>query len=795
MNTKTTLMLAIALAALGGVYFILQARPTPKDDELTPSTALAASAATRDVFDQKIEDVSKVAVKRKDGEEWEFVKEQEPSETTGQAAWRMTKPFQAKCASWEIDRFGRQLGDLKYDISYKPGGPGAVTAEQAGLAQPAATITLADAKGQSMAVEIGNPAPNKQTYVRKTGDDVIYVAKTELRTLLKDRAVDYRDRQLWNFAPGSVTRVEIDDRTNPAEPMHYVFARADDRWMIESPVAARATSKIDDLLNTMARMSALKWEDGAAASLATYGLDPAALTVRATVEEEVSMADQADDAKAEKPETTPPKKKTTVYVLHVSDRSPIGEDTKVYARADDEHAVASVMKSIADKFKPAMTEWRDMRLTTAKIDTATRVELILPEGSAVLIKKDGAWLFDPDGGRAEASEVSDLLSAIGKLAAVTFVDASPTDEPGFGLNRPQVQIRLTIPGADGFERIAVGGYTDEQTKRLIYVRRNEAASVAKVRAEDVKKLLQEPTAYRDRTIVEVLPSLFERIVLSTENPYLGGRTEITLTREGNSWSMSAPVNAKLKEDQVDKLVEHLGGLRAERVVTDAGEASAYGLDAPSVTVALTFKPPVEYRVEKGEGEEKAEPIEVQPPSETIELAIARHDGKYYAKRADRPTIYEVVQAFHEQLTAEYRTDRVLEFDDTKVTKFSVRKGEITNAFESRGEKWVCEAEPDLPLDAAKVRNLLIQIQDLRTDRYVVHDGADFAALGLSSPTDEIDVTMDDGTVHRLLVSSTSAKDGSAIGVYAAVAGRTDAFVLTHDALKRFAVSLDELEMK
>ena len=36
-----------------------------------------------------------------------------------------------------------------------------------------------------------------------------------------------------------------------------------------------------------------------------------------------------DDGEAEKPETSPPKTKTSVYVLHLSDRSPIGEDTKV----------------------------------------------------------------------------------------------------------------------------------------------------------------------------------------------------------------------------------------------------------------------------------------------------------------------------------------------------------------------------------------------------------------------------------------------------------------------------------
>lgn len=807
MNTKTTLLSAIALIALGGVYYILQARPAPREDDLAPAAALAGSSATRDLFDTKLDDVTKVTVKRKDGEVWEFVKEKDPGATTDQPGWRMTQPFESKCATWEVDGIGRRLSDLKYDISYKPGDPGAVTVEQTGLAKPSATVTLADAAGETRSIEIGGPAPNKQTYVRKAGEDVIYVAKTELKSLLKDKAVDYRDRQLWNFAKENVTRVEIDDRTNPAEPVQYVFARGEDRWTFESPVAARATSKVDDMLTAMAHMSVLKWEDAAAEKLASYGVDPATVTVRATVEEEIPAektdeqenadgAEPTDESKKEEtPEATPPQKKTTVYVLHLSDRSPIGEDTKVYARVAEERAVASIMKSVADKFKPVMAEWRDMRLTTAKVEAATRIELTAGSVPIVLVKKDGAWTFDPDGGRAETPVVTDLLSAIGKLTAVAFVEGGGAETASLGLDRPQAQVRLTILGSDEVERFVVGAYTDEQTKRLVYVKRNDAASVAKVRVEDVQKLLQDPTAYRDRAIVEVLPSSFERIGLSTVNPYLGGQSAVTFSRDGNAWSMTEPVRATLKEDQINKLVEQLGGLRAERVVTDAGEASAYGLLAPGATVSVTYEPPVENRVEKAEGSETAEPVVVQPPSQTYELAFAQHDGKYYAKRADRPTIYEVSKALYDQLTAEFRTDRVFDFDDTKVTRFSIRQGAAAHTFEKRGEKWVYEAEPDLPLDAAKVKNLLIQIRDLRTERYVVHNGADFSALGLSTPADEVTVTMGDGATHALLTSATPATGGPSTGVYAAVAGRTGAFVLTNDSLKRFAVSLDQLETK
>ena len=56
------------------------------------------------------------------------------------------------------------------------------------------------------------------------------------------------------------------------------------------------------------------------------------------------------------------------------------------------------------------------------------------------------------------------------------------------------------------------------------------------------------------------------------------------------------------------------------------------------------------------------PVEYQPPSKTIELSVSQHDGKYYAKRADQPTIYEIDAALYQQPMVEYRTDRVMDFD-------------------------------------------------------------------------------------------------------------------------------------
>lgn len=392
MNVKTTLVLFVTLAALASIYMVVQRKPEVQPDSKTGNTyGITTPQASEDLMDETFGDVVKVSCRKKGGEEWVFEKNTDDS-SSGQAQWNMTSPIEMKCISWEVRRFAQQLGQVQYELSYKPGEPGAVTLAAAGLDPPVATVTLTDDAGETITVEIGRSAGTSETYVRLEDDERIYVAKRDLTKLVKSDMLDYREKQLWNFDRKDVTRVEVVDRSDRESPVTYVFAREGDHWMMESPVMTRATSKVDDLVAAMSRQRIVQWHSNDESRVVTYGLAPATWTVNATVEEVVTpdSDDESDEsADSESDDKTPAneQKKTTVYVLHISDLSPIGQDTKSYVRVGDEHAVGSIMKTAADKFKPVMSQWREMRVTTANVTGATRVEIAVAEGSVTLVKK------------------------------------------------------------------------------------------------------------------------------------------------------------------------------------------------------------------------------------------------------------------------------------------------------------------------------------------------------------------------------------------------------------------------
>ncbi len=781
MNFKTTAFLAVLLALMMTVYAGLRLGSKPAESTTTPPVPTApTSAASRDVLEKKLGDVVKVALKVKGKDEWTFEKKA-PTEG-GVAAWRMTAPMDMAVATWEVDKFGREIGRLQYDVSFEPGAAGGVSLADAGLSPPEATVTLTDAAGVTASVDIGKPASDSSTYVRPAGSGPILVGKANLRTLWKAKALEYRDQQLWNFAPENATRVEIIDRAHAEGPATYVFVKDGARWMMESPAAARATGKVDDMLRAISRLRVTQWYDEGKDKPVVYGVESAALTVQVTVEEKVPVAkeepkeDEAEKDDDESEAEPAMETKTNVYELHVADRSPIGEDTKVYVRPGDEPVVATLMKATTDKFKPVMSEWRDMHVTTANVEAATRVELTAGGRQAALVQQNGAWSFEGDGGRAEDAAVKELLKAVKDMNAVVFVDAA---EAASAFSQPQGEVRLTVPGADSAERITVGAHTDESTKRMVYVRRGDAAVIGKVRTGDVEKLLRAPIAYRDRTVLDVPEAHVQKLVLTTQNKYVGGKDALTFERVGEAWTMTAPVAAAVRADRIQKLVESAASLHATAIAAEGQEATSFGLHEPTATLALTVQAP-------SDEDATAAPAEHQ-------LAFAAHDGKFYAKRSDRPTVYEVSADFYNQLFAELRTAEVMTFENAKVRQFSIRKAGQTHAFSKSESKWTYQSEPDLPLDGKKVDNLLLQLKDLKTERYVRSGVDDLAALGLSSPHIEVTVMLEDGTKRVLRVSEKGHDREGDKGRYATIDDGRDVFLLTEETLKRIDVSLPDLE--
>lgn len=774
MNFKTTGLLLLAVLLFGGAYVLFIPKADPSASTVKPP-APAGSVAAQPVIEPKLGDITKIVAKVK-GEEWVF-------EKTGDAAagsapaWKMTKPLDVKVQGFDVDRIARQITNLQYEISLEPGTPGAVSAAQAGLEPAETVVTLTDTAGKSATLEIGNAASTDETYVRLPGQTRILAATTALRNMLKPRAIEYRDPQLWNFAANQVQKVEIVDRSASPAPMEYRFVRDGAKWNMEAPAVARATGKVEELLQTISRLRVTKWEDNRAERLAAYGLQPAALSVAVTVEEEIpsevqSAPPTADGETPEAPKTTT---KQSRYELHVSALSPLGEDTKTYVRAGDETAVASIMKTLTEKLRPVMSEWRDMHVSPANPMAATRVDYATPDGAAVLVKKPDGWHFDGAGdeaaSRADDASMSALLQQMQDLTATAFVDESMEILAAAGFTKPVADLKLTVPGLDGTERIVIGAFSDPQTKRLRYARRNDSKTIAKVKADDVKLILAGYHALRDRTILSLPSEAIHQMAFTVVNPCWEGHLEYTLARGDQGWTLATPVKREVRADGVEKLLTALQTFSALAVVADAAELSAYGLHEPAVKLTIT----------SGD------------PALPVTLMAAAHEGKYYATRSDRSVIYEIAEGSYRVLLEELLPLEVLRFDAAKVKRFTIRHGAQSHGFERSGTKWVYIPERDLPLDPKKVENLLLQIHDLKRERVISFTKSDAERVGLTEPEHEITVEFETDPAKKLFISEETCDLSGLPSPFSRTEDSPEVFLLPADSLRGVEIDLSKLE--
>ena len=841
MNYKTTLYLALGLlVVLGGIYFANTRAPEPAAESETATPApryganMDAGVARNLIEPDAIGEPAKIVCQRAGQEDWVFERDFE-SDAPG-PQWKLTAPFEAPAVGYEVERIPRQILAATYEISHQPGAPGAVTAARAGLDPPAAVITIYDDEDKSVAVEIGRAAGSGDTYVRLPGADTIYVADSMLQSLLKNNALEYRERQLWTFAPKDVTSVEIVERTG-AEPMTYRFGRgAGAKWVMEAPAAAPATDKVDEMLRTLSRARVSKWHADGAGELGVYGLDPAALTVRVTAEKKIPPKPKEEPSdEAEEPDAKEePTIETTVYELHLADRSPIGEDTQVYVRSGDQTLVGTVLKTSADQCRPVMSTWRDMHVTQAPVADVTAIQLDVTAVTATLNKQGSRWKFADSDWYAQAGDVKALLDALKDLEATAFVDGVGGDLDSFGLTEPRAVIGLTLRGQAEPVRIAVGSYTDERVKRLVYVRLNDSTSIAKVRAHDVEPLLKHPDAYRERTVVQVPTARVEQVTITAPNPYLGETWVRTYQKRDNTWHLTAPVEAELEGPRFTELVSTLAALEADEIVAEDAEPAAYGLDQPTASVTLTLKPLKRFQAEPAEktpaADDEVEPEAVDPdaeeeaaetsdaqapdssadgadaqepaplkvtevtgPPETVEVMLSQRDGVLYAYRSDRPVVYRLAPGLLDKLQAQYRDLHLVEFDEGQVTQFTIRQDAETHTFVRTNNAWRYEAEPDLPLDQNKVKNLLLQVGDLKAQAYVAYRVQDLAVFGLADPARQVTIVLEDAPDLGLAVSDMAFPGDSGDGRYAALLGARDVFLLRPEDISRLHVVLDDLE--
>jgi len=706
MNSKTTMILVVLLlAAVGGLWWLQGSTEKPSD---------ARDEASKKLFDLTSDEVTGYEFKSDDESASSFVKDGRD--------WRMTAPIAGPAQSSTVTGDVSRITGLEYVKAYGPGDdpPGD---DLTSLNAPNKIVKLTDENGKAHVLRIGNKqALSSRTYVRKEGDDKVYLVDADLNQTLRRKTEDYRGKRVTDFKTADAVRVEVTSEDS------FTAVKQRGGWMIESPTKARADlTTLNKIINGISNLYVTKFVDDAPESLRAYGLEPPRATITVVAEKKIEPEDDTTSAPAEpKVERT---KTTVAFGTAIED--------KVFARLVDGESttVFQVAKSVLDNVAPSLSDARDKRVTDLIPLRATKLTVKTAKGETLTMNRSGVdWLIASDDSvsvpeTAERAAVTDLLKAVQNLKAIGF---EPAGSAAFGFDAPRVRLEIEAEGRIEPIELTVGDLTPSQTGA--YVRNDREDFIAVVSSADADKLVVEPVAFRNRDIARITADQVTR--MSIRRP-----TEtIALEKVDNRWRMTAPIDADANAGNVGALLGGLAALKGRAVVAKAAERSNYGLTQPQFTLEVTLTNTA------GDDASPAAP-------ETFVLYASRHDGKRYAMRADGDLIYEVEEKLVADMEREFLDVNLLSFDADNVRSLAYA-GDSTFKFVREDDVWALEGESTFKVNDTVLKGVLTALSTLNALRYAAYENADLNALGLVTPELRITVEMADGTTHELRISAT-----------------------------------------
>jgi len=527
MRIRTTLILLVVVIIVGAYIAFVESKQ--------PSTPEALRQVKR-IVKMKAEDVEKLEI-NKGEEKFAFKREDDK--------WLMTEPPNVRADKASLDSVLSRL-----EFAEKKRTLTDVNPADYGLDKPVLTVSLW-IKGEEKPVEIKfgkETEVGASIYAQVEGENDVLVVNKSTYTMFDKSLEDWRDKKVLDFATYNVEKFQLE-----REDGKYLFAKSGDKWMISSPIEARAdTSTIDGMLDKLRFLRVTKFVSESPADDAKYSLDKPSM--RVSVWEEDKAAQVAIFGKKGKE----------------------NDQDVVYAKVEGYNSILAVRAGILDDLSKSLEEMRDKKLVRLIKADVEKIEMKKGGQDIVLSKEKDEWKLEkPLQDKAETSQVRKILDGFVDAEIKKFVADGVKDfaKYGFGDKSPWIAFSMK----------------DGKSSKVIFGNEIEDGVCARVEGEKSVYLV-------DKDVLELLPTnpldLKDRLVLQfdtgdvEEISIKKGESKVLCRKEGDTWKLVEPEGESLDEGRVEDILWAVSYLRAKKFVGEGKELDKYGLAQPQLELVV-----------------------------------------------------------------------------------------------------------------------------------------------------------------------------------------------------------------
>jgi hypothetical protein len=391
MKNSGLLIAAVVLAALTGALYWSNRHPASEN------TAKASIDTPPKILTLKQEDISKIEIKKRGGEEVALAK--------GDAGkWQITAPKPLGADQEAVSSLLSSVSSLNSDRLVEDK---ATDLSQYGLAQPSLElgVTSKDSKPQKLLLGDDTPA-GSAVFAKLEGDPRVFTIASYNKTSLDKSANDLRDKRLLTLDFDKLSQVELVTKKQDIE-----FGRNKQEWQIVKPKPSRADNfQVEEIVRKLreAKMETPSTDADAKKAAAAFASGTQVGTAKVTDSastQELQIRKSKDD---------------------------------YYAKSSALPGIYKVPSDLGSGLDKNVEDFRNKKLFDFGYDEPTKVEL--HDGAkAYFLTKGGQDWWSADSKKMDSASVQSLIDKIRELSASKFVDS--------GFATPVIQ--LTVTSNDG----------------------------------------------------------------------------------------------------------------------------------------------------------------------------------------------------------------------------------------------------------------------------------------------------------------------------------------------------------
>ncbi len=528
MKFRTTLFLALALAALSLAYYLLELKGAQEKEKskLVP-------------FEEK--EVAELHIRQ--GEKTVTL-------TRGEKGWRMSQPVEDRGDEKEIAALLGNLTRAKIERTLEATGEDLA---DFGLKEPRVILTVhLKEKEKPFTLEVGNTNPSGfSAYTRRSGEEKVLLAPATLKTFLEKEPFAFRSKVLLFFEQAEVKALSL-----KIGPLRLRLERQEKKeWGITEPIQAKADPfKVPDLLRSLTQDQVKAFLDKPPATLKNLGLDPPQGEIRLTLESGVEAA----------------------LLLGRAEKKEGG----MYARRKGEERVMVLREEFFKELPKSVADLREKTLLALDREKVEQMELKSPKGRTLMAKVEGSWrIKEPEEGLADQRMIEDLLWEISGARVKEFVTDEAKSLKPYGLHDPPVTVRLLDKEGKPLTSLALNRV---EKREGAYGRVGESKAVYLLEARLYEQLDKGPFDFRFRQLLSFETWDVGKLELSRDGQ------EILVEKWKEHFELKKPKEGRAKYQAILDLLNEIRNLKWQKLVAkESADLSRYGLDKPAATLTLT----------------------------------------------------------------------------------------------------------------------------------------------------------------------------------------------------------------